>query len=155
MVPDLIWSPINLVPNKSGPLEIWALHENQPIWRPIETTLFYTARHLCPPWSPSPPIQGATFWKSVPAPLLIYCDWFQTISRDASYVFDCGKNLGTHGAPPGGYLWKIPSGAPAYLLWHVGYQLYSDFSKKNESRVDATLFWMGLPRGPKNVLVHL
>ena len=52
-----------------------------------------------------------------------------------------------HRAPPGSSLWKIPSGAPAYLLWHVGYQLCSDFSKENESRVDATLFWMGLPRG--------
>ena len=51
-----------------------------------------------------------------------------------------------HGAPPGGYLWKIPSGAPAYLLWHVGYQFYSDFSKENESRDDTTLFWMGLPQ---------
>ena len=26
---------------------------------------------------------------------------FKTISRGASYVFDCGKNLGTHGAPHG------------------------------------------------------
>ena len=42
-------------------------------------------------------------------------------------------------------------------LRHVGYQFYSDFSKKNESRVDKPKFWMELqlgwpwgvtPRGP-------
>ena len=54
-----------------------------------------------PPWSPRPPIQGATFENPFRHPLLTYCDWFQTIPRVASDVFDCGKNLGTHGAPPG------------------------------------------------------
>ena len=42
--------------------------------------------------------------------------------------------------PSRGVPLKIPSGAHAYLLWHVGYQFYSDFSKENESRDDTTLF---------------
>ena len=42
--------------------------------------------------------------------------------------------------PSRGVPLKIPSGAHAYLLWHVGYQFYSDFSKKNKFWVDTTLF---------------
>ena len=108
-----------------------------------------------PHGAPGPPFRGLPIENPFRRPCLFNVTDLKTISRGASDFFDCGKNLGTHGAPPwsphgappGGYLWKIPSGAPSYLLWHVGYQLYSDFSKKNESRVDATLFWMGLPRG--------
>ena len=67
------------------------------------------------PWSPHGVPPGGYLWKSVPAPLLIYSDWFQTISRGASIVFNCSKNLWT----PGGYLWKIGSGVPAYFLWQT------------------------------------
>ena len=67
--------------------------------------------------------RGLPFENPFRRPCLFIVTDFKTISRGASDFFDCGKNLGTHGtphgAPPGGYLWKIPSGAPAYLLWHV------------------------------------
>ena len=52
-----------------------------------------------PPWSPRLPIQGATFENPFRRPCLFIVTDFKTISRGASYVFDCGKNLGTHGAP--------------------------------------------------------
>ena len=54
-----------------------------------------------PPWSPRPPIQGATFENPFRRPCLLIVTDFKTIPRGASDVSDCGKNLGTHGAPPG------------------------------------------------------
>ena len=52
-----------------------------------------------PPWSPRPPIQGATFENPFRRPCLLIATDFKTIPRGASDIFDCGKNLGTHGAP--------------------------------------------------------
>ena len=76
-----------------------------------------------PSWSPRPPIQGLPLKIRSGAPA--YLLWL--ISRGASNVFDCDKNLWTqgappwspHGAPPGGLPLKIRSDTPAYLLWLI------------------------------------
>ena len=49
-----------------------------------------------PPMEPQAPKPGATFENPFRRPCLFIVTDFKTISRGASYVFDCGKNLGTH-----------------------------------------------------------
>ena len=63
------------------------------------------------PWSPHGVPPGGYLWKSVPAPLLIYCDWFQEVPVMFLIVIKiCEPKGPPHGAPMepllGGYLWK-------------------------------------------------
>ena len=56
---------------------------------------------------------------------------------------------GSHGVGPSGYP-EGPHGGLQWTWWkvrHVGYQFYSDFSKKSKSRVNTPKFWTGLPWG--------
>ena len=105
-----------------------------------------------PHGAPMEPLQGATFEKSPPAPLLTYCGM---LGINCTQISARKMNPGlmqhyfewdSHGVGPLVLPQVTLRGprqrSPVKLmkLRHVGYQFYSDFSKKNESRVDTTLF---------------
>ena len=78
--------------------------------------------HGAPHGAPMEPLQGATFEKSPPAPLLTYCGM---LGINCTQISARKMNPGlmqhyfewdSHGVDPLGLPLKIRSGAPAYLL---------------------------------------